>query len=96
MVYIVVKVYTETNETEIIEVVYTDESRSHLVAHDALINDALQYDINCHSIKNVSRNRIEVFKKTYFGNWLAYVYTIHDTEEEEETENKDKTIKMET
>ena len=83
--YIVSKLICDTNDVEIIEVV--DEIAKDmglLVAFDSLIDDALQYDVKEHSIKNIAKNRVEVYYKGTFGNTLKYVYQIHATHYDDE------------
>ena len=90
--FIVSKEYIETNEVDIIEVVdQVTKSMGHLISHDSMIGDALQYDIKCHSIKNISKDRIEVYYRGSFGNILKYVYQIHRTHEIETETDIDKT-----
>ena len=83
--YIVTKQIVETNEVKIVEVV--DEiarDMGFLVAYNSMLDDALQYDVVDHSIKNMARNRVLIFWRGSFGNSLRYVYQIHVTHNEDE------------
>lgn len=78
--FIVTKLICDDNSVEIIETV--DEIKKdmgYLVAYDSMINDALQYDVNEHSIKNITKDRVEISYRGSFGNSLKYVYQIHIT-----------------
>ena len=77
--YIVTKLYVEMNKTEIIDVVENLNDVSYMVAYEALLEDVLKYPVMSNSIKSVSKDRIEVYMRTYFGNYLRFVYQIHDT-----------------
>ena len=92
MVFIVTKMICETHEVEIIEVV-DEVSRSEMgfmIAYDSMLDDALQYDVKLHSIKNVTKTRVEIFYRGAFGNSLKYVYQIHVTHQKGEVD-EDKT-----
>lgn len=78
--FIVTKMLCESGDVEIVEVVdEVQRDMGFLIAYDAMLGDALQYDVVDHSIKNKSRNRVEVYWRGSFGNSLRYVYQIHTT-----------------
>ena len=90
--FIVTKLTCESNDVEIIETV--DEIKAdmgYLVAYDSMIEDALQYDVVQHSIKNITKNRVEIYWRGSFGNTLKYVYQIHITHQtdDDKTEEDD-------
>ena len=78
--FVVTKEIVDSHEVEIIEVV--DEitrDMGFLVAYNSMLDDALQYDVQDHSIKSISKNRVEIYWRGTFGNSLRYVYQIHAT-----------------
>ena len=77
--FVVVKLHVEMNKTEIIDIVENMNDVSYMVAYEALLEDVLTYPVDSNSIKSVSKDRVEVYKRIVFGNYLAYVYQIHDT-----------------
>ena len=63
------------NKNDIIDVVKDD----YLMCYDSLLKDIKQYqEKKDHSIKNVDQNRVEVYSKCYTGNYLLFVYEIHE------------------
>lgn len=63
------------NRNSIIDVVKDD----YLMCYDSLLKDLKQYqEKDHHSIKNIDQNRIEVYNKCYTGNYLMFVYEIHE------------------
>ena len=89
--FIVTKEIVDTHEVEIIEVV--DEitrDMGFMIAYDSMLDDALQYDVKLHSIKNVTKTRVEIFYRGAFGNYLKCVYQIHVTHQKGEVD-EDKT-----
>ena len=77
--YIVTKLHVELNNTEIVDVVENLNDVSYMIAYESLLEDVLKYDVDNYSIKSISKDRMEVFKKSLFGNYLAFVYQIHDS-----------------
>jgi hypothetical protein len=78
--FIVTKQICDSDEVEIVEVVdEIQRDMGFLVAYEAMLEDALQYDVVDHSIKNKSKNRMEVYWRGAFGNSLRYCYQIHVT-----------------
>lgn len=78
--FVVTKMICESNNVEIVELVdEVTRDMGFLVAYDSMLEDALQYDVDDHSIKNKSKTRIEVYYRGSFGNSLKYVYQIHMT-----------------
>jgi len=79
--FIVSKLIVVENKTEIIKVVESSDEFDSLIAYSALITDALK-NKDYYSIKNISKDRVEVYYKSMFGNILDLVYELHEMEDE--------------
>ena len=84
--FIVTKLIVLENRTEIIKVVDSSEEFDDLIAYSALITDALKNKDN-YSIKNIDKNRVEVYHKSIFGNTLELCYELHEIDDEKTEED---------
>lgn len=84
--FIVTKFSTFKNSVSIIDVGEESGAFSFHVAYMALINDCDEYikEPLKYSVKNISKNRIEVTIKGILSNYLGFIYEIHDTDETED------------
>lgn len=79
--FIVTKLSVLENITEVIKVVDASEEFDNLKAYSALITDALK-NSESYSIKNISKSRVEVYYKSFFGSVLEFVYQLHEIDDE--------------
>ena len=81
--YIVTKLNIITNTVDIIRVVDDGHENDNLIGYDALLKDALEV-ADGSSVKNISDKRLEIYSKGIFGQYLAFVYQLHEICEVEE------------
>lgn len=79
--FIISKLDTINNKVLIVDV---EEEGDFMKAYEALLDDILQYleKPEEFSVKNLTKSRVQVYKKGYMGSILAFVYEIHPFNEE--------------
>jgi hypothetical protein len=88
---IVVKIDVPTSTSHIVDIIEGENQLDEIRGYEALLSDSMKLDRDHYSIKNISKTRTEVYRKTLMGSYLEYVYTIHTSKEEieEATEEND-------
>lgn len=83
---IVVKIDVPASTSHIVDLIDGEHQLDEIRGYEALLTDSMKLDRDQYSIKNISKTRTEVYRKTMMGSYLAYVYTIHVNKEDEEAE----------
>ena len=88
---IVVKIDVAKSTSHIVDIIEGEHELDEIRGYQALLTDSMKLDRDYYSIKNISKKRTEVYRKTITGSYLEYVYEIHTSKEEIEdaTEEND-------
>ena len=68
--FIITKIDILNNKSYIVDVV--EEEGEFMEAYESLLIDSDQY-LEDHSVKNINKNRVEVYKRGLLGSYLLYV-----------------------
>lgn len=79
--FIISKLDVINNRVFIVDVI--EEEGAFMDAYESILNDIIPYleKQTEYSTKNITKSRVEVFKRTFTGNILNFVYEIHPHDE---------------